>query len=248
MYLNQIAHYWDTRATGYSNTIHDRLASGERDYYLGMLRSCAPEGEKLRCLDAGCGPGFFSILLAREGHSVTAVDYSEGMLAQARGNFKEMGVNVEAVQGDVQKLPFENGSFDYIVSRDLVWNLEQPELAYREWMRLLKPGGVLFVFDGNHYLYYFDKTYSKAREAGVNIEPHNCYGVDSSPINEIARELPLSRVRRPQWDMETLSSLGMAEISVREESREFTDSESGETETIVFSFAVSARKPAEEEE
>ena len=76
------------------------------------LRNSAPEEKALSCLDAGCGPGFFSILLAQEGHTVTAVDYSEEMLRRARDNFLEIGVEVSTLRGDVQSLPFQDESFD----------------------------------------------------------------------------------------------------------------------------------------
>ncbi|NMA82839.1 MAG: class I SAM-dependent methyltransferase [Epulopiscium sp.] len=49
-----------------------------------------------------------------------------------------------------------------IVSRDLVWNLENPDKAYTEWMRVLRPGGHILIFDGNYYLHYYSKDYEKA--------------------------------------------------------------------------------------
>lgn len=244
MYLNQIGQYWDTRAKGYSLTIHEQLKNPVCEDFRCLLRNSAPVGEVLSCLDIGCGPGFFSILLAREGYAVTAVDYSEGMLEQARRNFAEAGVEVATKQGDAQDLPFANGSFDYIVSRNLVWNLENPVDAYREWLRLLKPGGRLLVVDANHYLHYYDKDYLEARETGVDAKPHNCYGVDATPINEIARELPLSREHRPEWDVTTLIALGMAQLNVQVSRRSFVDRESGEEKTVVADFVVCAEKPA----
>ncbi|MEG1165841.1 MAG: class I SAM-dependent methyltransferase, partial [Oscillospiraceae bacterium] len=120
MYLKQIGTYWDTRAEGYSITIHEQFENGEDNFFRNMLRSCAPSGECLDCLDVGCGPGFFSILLSQLGHDVTAFDYSEGMLSQAKENFAEMDVEVKTAQGDAQNLPFRDNSFDYIVSRNLV--------------------------------------------------------------------------------------------------------------------------------
>lgn len=243
MYLNQIGQYWDARAEGYSFTIHEQLKSPVCEDFRCMLRAGAPAGEGLNCLDIGCGPGFFSILLAREGYNVTAVDYSEGMLEQARRNFAEAGVEVVTAQGDAQDLPFTDESFDYIVSRNLVWNLEKPADAYREWLRLLKPGGRLLVADANHYLHYYDKDYSEARETGADLKPHNCYGVDTTPINEIARELPLSHEHRPEWDVNTLIALGMAQLNVQVSRRSFVDRESGEEKSVVADFVVCAEKP-----
>lgn len=245
MYLQQIGTYWDTRAEGYSMTIHEQLAGEEYSFFRNLLRSCAPKGEGLSCLDIGCGPGFFSILLAQLGQKVTAFDYSEGMLAQAQENFAEMGVEVETQQGDAQNLPFADDSFDYIVSRNLVWNLEQPEQAYSEWLRVLKPGGKLFVADANHYLYYFDNDYMHSHTLKAANGVKHTHGVDPTPINEIARDLPLSRVLRPKWDIEKLLELGMVQIAVDVKHNHVTVPETNETKAIITDFYLSAEKPDE---
>ena len=48
-------------------------------------------------------------------------------------------------------LRFADNTFDMIVSRNVTWNLEHPDRAYYEWMRVLKPGGVLLNFDASWY-------------------------------------------------------------------------------------------------
>lgn len=243
MYLPEIGTYWDTRAEGYSQTIHEQIADGQDDYFRELLRSCAPSGEELACLDVGCGPGFFSILLSQLGYSVTAFDYSEGMLSQARENFEEMGVEADTMQGDAQNLPFEDNIFDYIVSRNLVWNLEQPEQAYREWVRVLKPGGRIFVADANHYLFYFDNDYLHSKLMHEVTSHDHTHGVDPTPINEIARDLPLSKVLRPKWDIEKLLELCMVRLAVDVHHNHVTLPETGETKAIISDFYLSAGKP-----
>lgn len=44
-------------------------------------------------------------------------------------------------------LPFKDGSFDLIVSRNVIWNLEYPEQALEEWERVLAPGGRMIYFE-----------------------------------------------------------------------------------------------------
>lgn len=244
MYLIEIGGYWDKRARGYSQTIHKQLASREYEYYRGVLRENAPAAGSLDCLDIGCGPGFFSILLAQDGHNVTAVDCSEGMLKQAKANFEEMAVSVKTALGDAQSLPFTDNSFDYIVSRDMVWNLEQPEAAYKEWLRILKPGGRMLVMDGNYYLFYYDEDYSFVRgHIREDIEHHDSFGVDPIPINEIARHLPLSKQRRPYWDMETLLKLGAERMNVDVDRSVYKDQKTGEERSVIQGFALCAQKP-----
>lgn len=245
MYLKQIASYWDTRAEGYSQTIHEQLKGNEYSFFADLLQSCAPAGESLSCLDIGCGPGFFSILLAQMGHNVTAFDYSEGMLARAQENFLEMGVEVDTQQGDAQNLPFDDNSFDYIVSRNLVWNLEQPEQAYSEWLRVLKPGGRLFVADANHYLYYFDNDYMHSKMLREENTTKHTHGVDPTQINEIAYNLPMSKVLRPKWDIDKLLEMGMVQVAVEVKHNHVTVPETGESKAIITDFYLSAEKPSQ---
>ena len=56
-------------------------------------------------LDVGCGPGFFSVLLAKAGFAVTAFDASAEMLKKARERANVMGAYIDAVLGDAQILP-----------------------------------------------------------------------------------------------------------------------------------------------
>jgi malonyl-CoA O-methyltransferase len=70
----------------------------------------------LAALDVGCGTGRHALRLAAAGARVTAVDFSEGMLAQARRKAAERGLAVEFVRHDIAaRLPFEDGSFDRVV-------------------------------------------------------------------------------------------------------------------------------------
>lgn len=247
MFLEQIGAYWTSRAEGYYDSIHAQIASGAGEVWRAVLKEHAPGGAGLRCLDVGCGPGLFSALLAQEGHQVTAVDYAQGMLKKARETCAALGVTVQLQQGDAQSLPFADGSFDYIVSRNLVWNLEQPDNAYREWKRLLRPGGRLLVADANHYLHYFDEGYRAAAQVCAAPSAHaHMKGVDPTPINEIARRLPLSREKRPGWDTDMLLSLGFECINMQVARKQYTHPETGETRSLVYDFILSAALPAAE--
>lgn len=137
-------HYWTGRTDGYSQVNKEELASEQKRVWGGMLikkidahfPGRAPE--EIRVLDIGTGPGFFSILLAEKGYQVTAVDYTVSMLTAAAENAGEMAKKIRFQQMNAEKLEFAGDSFDVIVSRNLTWNLHQPERAYREWVRVLK--------------------------------------------------------------------------------------------------------------
>ena len=162
MMLPQIEHYWTGRAKGYSEVNQHELATGQDRVWLGEIRKHLPKGENLKILDVGTGPGFFAILLARAGYDVTAVDYTEAMLAEAKKNAGEVAEKIHFQRMDAQRLDFPDGYFDVVISRNLTWNLECPEQAYAEWMRVLKEGGRLLNFDANWYHHLFDEE--KRRE------------------------------------------------------------------------------------
>lgn len=220
--LERIEGYWTLRATGYSESVLETIEDGRYRHWLGIIEKHLPSGGPLRILDVGCGPGFFPIILGREGHKVTAVDYTEAMLDQARENCARYGVDTEFARMDAQHLDFPDDSFDVVISRNLVWDLESPVDAYREWLRIVRPGGKLMVFDGNHYLYIYDREYADVRESDGREEAEHSHieGVDTSIMERIAENLPLSRERRPQWDVDNLIEMGAKNIVVDTDGRD----------------------------
>ena len=89
---------------------------------------------------------------------MNAVDYTEAMLEEAKKNAGAFTQKITYCQMDASHLAFVDETFDAVVSRNLTWNLEDPEQAYKEWMRVLKPGGVLLNFDANYGAVDFTDT------------------------------------------------------------------------------------------
>lgn len=243
-HLGDIEDYWTMRAEGYSASIMDTIESGRSRHWLDIINSHLDCDGPLKVLDIGTGPGFFPIILGREGHRVTAVDYAQAMLDEAEANCKAAGVEAEFIRMDAQNLDFEDGSFDLVISRNLIWNLEDPERAYREWMRVLRDGGRLMVFDGNHYLHLYDKDYAKAEEANSQRNQHTHLGnVDINIMRDIAKDLPLSRQRRPQWDVDLLIEMGVQRLTLETDGRDSYRIEvDGKTIYLPFSFFICAKK------
>jgi tellurite methyltransferase len=95
-------------------------------------------------LDLGCGVGRHSILLAEAGLDVIAMDGSATGLDVLRQNASAKGVTLQIRQGDADVLPFADGSFDYVLSWDVLYHGNLGDVGSRiaEIWRVLKPGGL----------------------------------------------------------------------------------------------------------
>lgn len=221
--LKELEQYWTSRAEGYSMVNQEELAGEQRQKWLHYLQAHFPKKapEQLSILDIGTGPGFFSIILAEAGYPVTAVDYTEEMLNQARKNAGALVEKITWLRMDAQNLTFPDDTFDVIVTRNLTWNLDYPEKAYQEWHRVLKNGGTLLNFDANWYGYLFDEEKRLAYEADrANVaklaleDQYTCTDIDA--MEALAKNMPLSDTPRPEWDRQVLTRLGFAGIQIEE--------------------------------
>ncbi len=212
--------YWTGRACGYSQVNQTELASAQKMIWRSCLTNeiCRhfPDrsADSIHILDVGTGPGFFSILLAEVGFHVTAIDLTPAMLSEAKRNAGSLASEIHFMEMNAESLDFNNHTFDVVLSRNLTWNLPHPENAYAEWTRVLKPGGLLLNFDANWYHYLFDnearKAYDLDRENTKNagMKDENI-GEQFDVMEKIAMQIPLSKIQRPHWDLQCLSSRGL---------------------------------------
>ena len=96
-------------------------------------------GERL--LDVGCGTGNAALLAVQAGAEVVGVDPASRLIGVARERASAEGVDVDFVVGDAESLPFEDASFDVVLSVFGVIFTDDPELAIGEVLRVLRPGG-----------------------------------------------------------------------------------------------------------
>ena len=233
--LEQIRQYWNSRAEGYSLSNREELEDEHRIFLWEQQIRRALNGRICRhVLDVGCGPGFFSVLLAKLGYEVTAIDYTENMLAEARKNAAHYGVKIDFRQMDAQNLDFEDGIFDLVISRNVLWNLEQPEQAYREWLRVLKPNGTVMNFDGNFYYYVTDAEYGDR----TRWEHKHMQGINANSIDRIGEHLPMARRLRPEWDVQELQKLGAKEVCSNVTNEKILE----DGHHLILNFQVSAVK------
>jgi ubiquinone/menaquinone biosynthesis C-methylase UbiE len=104
-----------------------------------------------RVLEVGCGPGHLAVRLARDyGLDVTGLDLDPAMVERARANatreFGE-GPRPSFVVGDVSALPFEDKSFDLVVSTLSMHHWDDPAAGLSEIGRMLRPGARALVWD-----------------------------------------------------------------------------------------------------
>ena len=218
--LSENKSYWTSRAASYSEVNQLELSTRQRQKWSECLHAeiarqfpdCAPES--LRVLEVGTGPGFFAILLRELGYDVTAIDLTPAMLEEAKKNAGELAGEICWMEMNAEALDFADESFDVVVSRNLTWNLPHPDKAYAEWARVLKPGGLLLNFDANWYAYLFDDEAQAAYDRDrVNSAEQGVWdqnvGENFDVMEDIARRVPLSNIRRPKWDLALLRGLGL---------------------------------------
>jgi len=104
-----------------------------------------------RVLDLGSGAGTDSLIAAQmvgEQGRVTGIDMTQEMLAKARAAAAEMGAtNVEFVEGEAERLPFPDASFDVVISNGVIDLVPDKDAVFMELFRVLAPGGRIQVAD-----------------------------------------------------------------------------------------------------
>lgn len=109
-----------------------------------------------RGLDMGCGTGHYAQRMAEHGYNITGLDYSLAMLQNAC-NSSSPGT-LKHVQASATALPFTRDAFDFAYTINVLHHIATPEdqqQALRELLRIVRPGGLLFILDFNCDNYFF---------------------------------------------------------------------------------------------
>ena len=198
---NEMNQYWQERSESYSQQNIAQFNSDCRLSWEHFIFNGITETSPLNILDIGTGPGVFAIIAALRGHKVTAVDMNEKMLAEAMQNAKKIGACVDFRQvGHV--LPFEDETFDLIISRDVTWTLTEPENQLEHWARKLKKNGILRYFDAEWYYYLRNSNdREKWEESKQDIIKNNGFIYrKAGQLEKVAVNLPMTYRERPEWD------------------------------------------------
>lgn len=209
---DKVTSYWSKRAGSFSDHKHDEAHSYKAELWREELTGKLPKGENLRILDVGCGAGFFELVLAPLGYRMTGIDLTPDMISQA----KQLAALHHAAKAeffvmDAEKPDFPDNYFDAVISRNLTWTLPLPAEAYREWHRILKPGGVLLNYDAE-----YAKGFHKYDQA-ENCAHDKLDGAMIEECHEIYHMLSVSSLDRPEWDEAVLRKTGFSEITIDRE-------------------------------
>lgn len=120
------------------------MNKAECDEYLARALSGIPENFSGTLLEVPVGTGILTMPLYQTlpRAEITCLDYSPDMMAQAREKAERLKLkNVAFQQGDVGALPYADDSFDVVLSLNGFHAFPDKEAAYRETLRVLKPGG-----------------------------------------------------------------------------------------------------------
>jgi ubiquinone/menaquinone biosynthesis C-methylase UbiE len=112
--------------------------------------SLSPSLEGLNVLEVGCGVGDFALYLKDLQAQVTAVDFSPQAIEIAKKKSIAQEKSVDFRVADAQSLPFEDNSFDLLLSCECLEHVPDPQIALNEFKRVLKPQGKLILTTENY--------------------------------------------------------------------------------------------------
>ncbi len=140
---------WDAEAATFDDEADHGLADpATRQAWRALLLGVLPPAPA-RIADLGCGTGTLSVLLAQEGYAVDGLDISPEMVDRARAKADAAEVSVDLEVGDAQAPDLPPASYDVVLSRHVLWAMDDPALALDRWLALLAPGGTLLLVEGS---------------------------------------------------------------------------------------------------
>jgi tRNA (uracil-5-)-methyltransferase TRM9 len=205
--------------------VFDRIAPGwygfrHRSIFAKELETLAERWQSGHLLNIGCahGPDFPPF---RQGFTLVGLDFSLGMLSQARRYGRKFSLETNLTHADACHLPYRDASFDWAIAIATYHHLshkEQQMLALTELKRVLKPGGEAFITVWNHcqprfwfkparvkvpwrtgdttlyrdyYLFTYPELEGLARQAGFTVLSSQAESTHHSPLKYFSRNICL---------------------------------------------------------
>ncbi len=183
-------HYNDWAAT------YDAVENKTRDADAIAVQTILSKIKLNKVLEAGCGTGKNTVWLAQQAAQLTAMDFSEAMLQQAKQKVANEAVTF--VQADLKQLwPFERKAFHLVTFNLVLEHIQNLQPVMKEAARVLKSGGCLFICELHPYKQYGG---SKARfETAAGTQVLECYVHHASDYFSAAVQAGFSVVRLDEW-------------------------------------------------
>lgn len=211
-----IKKYWNADSPSYDSFVVKGFSiKRERESWQKLFSEVLGErGSHL--LDTGCGPGIVSMQLADLGYKMTSIDFSEKMIEAAKKNALAYGLAIDIMIADAECLPFEDDSFDGIVSDYMLWTVPHPEKVMSEWYRVLKPGQKVVYVDGD---WFNDPKRTPFRVSLANfacfLDSPKKYKLKSDKKDiKLDYDLWSKTAKRPEDDIKMMGSAEFTDIKV----------------------------------
>ena len=176
--------YHDVAADSYDSKWGIDFGPTGRAQVLGKLSKALghPPRHYGAALEIGAGTGYFSLNLLQAGviGHATCSDISDGMLRTLRANAAALGLEVDAVATDAERLPFADASFDLVLGHAVLHHIPSLERAFAEFARVLRPGGAV-VFAGEPSR-YGDRIAGVPKRAALALAPLWRRAIRAAPI------------------------------------------------------------------
>ncbi|MGD2245631.1 MAG: class I SAM-dependent methyltransferase [Candidatus Aminicenantes bacterium] len=157
-YFDRVANSWDQmRKVFFSNKVRE-VAVAKAEVQAGKLAA-----------DIGAGTGFLTEELIQNGLRVIAVDQSQAMLDEMKKKFGRFE-SVEYRTGKFNELPIPDETVDYVFANMYLHHVDLPQLAIKEMVRILKPGGRVVVTDMDKHEFEFLRREQHDRWLGFKRE------------------------------------------------------------------------------
>jgi ubiquinone/menaquinone biosynthesis C-methylase UbiE len=137
-----------------------------------LLAGCGP-----RVLDVGCGDGTFTRQFAKLHHGrLAGIDIRERKIEEARVAAAAAGVAIEFHNASAEAMPFADDSFDVVMFSNSLHHMADIDLALHEAVRVLAPGGLIYIMEPVPAGSYFEATRSVNDETAVRTAAYHAIG------------------------------------------------------------------------
>jgi ubiquinone/menaquinone biosynthesis C-methylase UbiE len=251
---DEIREYWSSRAATFDlSPGHEVFSDAERAAWHALIRRHLGDGRGRAALDLASGTGVVSRLLEEVGFAVTGLDFAEPMLERARRKVSDRSGRARFVTGDAEATREPDASYDVVTNRHLVWTLPDPEAAFADWFRVLKPGGQVLIIDhDNTRRTLRQRLLARAAQAVKRVAPVKAMpGVDRVTHERIVAQVYFRAGARAEAIADLLRAAGFVDVVI---DRDHGAIRRAQAKHMPFAqrleraaqdrYAISARKPA----